>query len=192
VTEFVTMLDSIRVTAGNIPRATAKVAGYVTGSGDVPWTAATWAMFPKSAHVRIDQEPGTGVPAASDVADYEPLAKTLAGAVAWLRDRDARGWWSTVYVGEPDNETYSLARLEAAIKLARITRVSYWLCRPDLDQAEAAALLSSGADGVAAVQWATPASNPTMKVPGGSMTLKEANVDVSVTMPDWFAHSAPK
>lgn len=185
----VTMLDSIRVTAPNIPRTTRKVAGYVTGSGDVPWHSATWAMFPHS-HVRIDQAAGLGVPLTSDVADYEPGCKTLGDTMDWLHDRAQRSWWSTVYVGEPYSVNYSMAELTAAVRDAKLRHVQYGVCRPDLNQTEAIGLLNQVDGGTVWVQWATPASNPNMVVPGGHQTLKVANVDVGVTCDSWFARSA--
>lgn len=188
----VTMLDTIGATAANIPASTKKVAGYVTGSGDVLWHRANWALFPHAAHIRIDQAAGVGVPLESDVADYEPGAKTLGDAIDWLRDRAAHHWWSAVYVGEPFHPNYSMAELSSAVIDAQLNRVQYWVCRPDLNEQEAGMMIDRVVvdHGIVAVQWATPASNPDMTVPGGYRSLKEANVDVSVTCDGWFARSA--
>src|SRR5215472_48372 len=96
------MIDAIRVNAHNIPRATPKVAGYVTGTGAVPWTATQWASFPHAGHVRIDQTPGLAVFSAghADVADVESLAGTVGSFVNAVRARIAAGAalrWSTIY-----------------------------------------------------------------------------------------------
>ena len=42
-----------------------------------------------------------------------------------------------------------------------------------------------------AVQWASPTSNPNTIVPGGTQTLADANIDISVTIPSWFAYKPP-
>jgi hypothetical protein len=60
-------------------------AGYVTGSADIMWTAADWALFPQP-WVTIDQG-YTGSPVATaDVRDVEQGAWTVAAAV------DTSGW----------------------------------------------------------------------------------------------------
>ena len=62
------------------------VAGYVTGSPDIVWTAADWAAFPGIPHVTIDQG-FTGSPVATAVVrDVEAGAWTVAAAV------DKTGW----------------------------------------------------------------------------------------------------
>jgi hypothetical protein len=64
-----------------VQAGTQMVAGYVTGSLDVLWTPADWALFPGVPAVTIDQG-YTGSPAASaNVRDVEQGAWTVAGAV---------------------------------------------------------------------------------------------------------------
>jgi hypothetical protein len=59
------------------------VAGYVTGSADIVWTAADWAMFPGIPHVEIDQG-YTGAPVYSaTVQDVETGAWTPASVPNW-------------------------------------------------------------------------------------------------------------
>src|SRR5215469_2836 len=111
-----TMIDAIRVNARNIPRSTRKVAGYVTGTGDVPWTATEWGYFPRAGHVRIDQSPGLAVFAAGHaaVADVECLAGTVASFVHAVRSRiAARVQWSTIY-GTDSTIASAATELQAA------------------------------------------------------------------------------
>lgn len=57
------------------------VAGYVTGSVDIVWTAADWAQFPGLPHVTIDQG-FTGSPVADAIVrDVETGAWTPQNAV---------------------------------------------------------------------------------------------------------------
>jgi hypothetical protein len=179
---YVTMLDATGLDAANIPGSAAKVAGYVTGSGVVPWDSADWALFPKAGHVRIDQTAELTAWAAgdADVADMEAGAATQATVIAQGLERQAKGWYSFAYVSQAN-----LAALRSAASAAGLTTLQVWLADWDLSEAEAAALL--GGD-VVAVQWASPSSNPATIVPGGTATLAEANVDISVTVPAWFAY----
>ena len=181
---YAIMLDAIGGDADNIPATTPKVAGYVTGTGDVPWTAADWARFPQAGHVRIDQSPTLTVWATSaDVADMETGAATEGTVVAQGLVRQAKGWWSFAYVSQ-----VNLASLQDAARAAGLTRLQYWVANWNLDEAEAAAQL--GGD-IVAVQWASPTSNPDTIVPGGTQTLADANIDISVTIPSWFAYKPP-
>lgn len=176
------MIDATGNSAGNIPPGTPVVAGYVTGTGGVEWSAADWARFPHAGHVRIDQSPTRNLPLLSDVADYEPEAITFDELLAWLGARWALKWWSTVYVDQAD-----LAGVQAAVATADLTRVQYWLADWSLNEAEAEARLQPNLDGgIVAVQWASPSSNPRTLVPGSSLTLAEANVDLSVTVDGWY------
>jgi hypothetical protein len=62
---------------------TEMVAGYVTGSPDIVWTAADWALFAGRPQVMIDQG-FTGSPVASaNVLDVEQGAWTPAAAVGF-------------------------------------------------------------------------------------------------------------
>ena len=102
--------------------------------------------------------------------------------LAWLGALWARKWWSTVYVDQAD-----LAGVQAAVATADLTRVQYWLADWSLNEAEAEARLQPNLDGgIVAVQWASPSSNPRTLVPGSSLTLAEANVDLSVTVYGWY------
>lgn len=59
------------------------LAGYVTGSGDVPWTDAQFSRAPNA--VRIDQSPvNTPADETADVIDMENEAATLDDLVPWV------------------------------------------------------------------------------------------------------------
>lgn len=73
-------------TGADYPHAPAGpvVAGYVTGSGGVPWTQAMWDAHPDA--VRIDQSPvNTPADETADALDFENGAATLATLVPWCR-----------------------------------------------------------------------------------------------------------
>ena len=72
--------DCIRANIGRAPAGL--LAGYTTGSGGVPWTAADWAAHPDA--VRIDQDPAASDDTA-DVLDVEAGAATLADVPGWSR-----------------------------------------------------------------------------------------------------------
>jgi hypothetical protein len=181
------MLDAIHADAGNVPVSAPKVAGYVTGTPDIEWLPSDWARFPSSGHVRIDQSPALAAWAsgAADVADVENFAGTQATAVAEALERHKKGWYSFVYVAQG-----SFDAMQSAMNAAGLEgHVQYWVANWDLDEAQAVAALSGD---VVAVQYASPSSNPATVVPGGTQTLSEANLDISVTVPSWFQYITPE
>jgi len=196
------MADTIGADAGNIPASFAKVAGYDTGGGSVPWSMTMWDRFPTSGHVHIDQSPGLTVYGDSHgaiVADVEPGAGTIANFVVQTMARHARGQWGHVYC------SFDTAPLVVGALLAQkvdIARVDFWLANWNLSQSEASQMvgtydLSIPGHGtvqieVSAVQWASPSSNPHTLLPGSTLTLQQSNVDLSETRPDWFAYVPPK
>ena len=188
------MIDATRVNARHIPRAVPKVAGYVTGTGDVPWTATQWGYFPRAGHVRIDQSPALAAFSAgqADVADIEFLAGTIGAFIRAVRARIAAGErWSTIY---GTDATIAAAAAELASAGSHgwyYGHVDCWLADWNLDEAGAAALTGGRIHGLAcrAVQWASPTSNPGTVVPGGTLTLAQAQVDLSVAEDAW--HPAP-
>jgi hypothetical protein len=109
------MGDAIHVNVPSLETAgTDMVAGYVTGSPDILWTAADWARFTVPS-VTIDQGNGGPVPSA-DVRDVETGAWTAATAVDltdWTTARPtiycslsvlpqlaAAGWQGDVWVAD--------------------------------------------------------------------------------------------
>jgi hypothetical protein len=72
--------DAIGADVGKLPAGPA--AGYTTGSGPVPWTAAQFAAHPGA--VRIDQDPAAKDPTA-DVLDVENGAATPADCASWVK-----------------------------------------------------------------------------------------------------------
>lgn len=78
--------DAIGVNAHLIPPGARWVAGYSTGSGDVPWSAAQFAAHPGA--IRICQDPGLTDDTA-DIADIEPLAGRYDHAAGWFRRAQA-------------------------------------------------------------------------------------------------------
>jgi hypothetical protein len=112
-------------THANVPALTHAavqlVAGYVTGSPDVQWTAGDWALFPGVPHVTIDQgytgspvpdatvrdvETGAwGVGAAVTAKPWTPPRPTIYISVSGLPWLAATGWkgdiWVAWYNGNP-------------------------------------------------------------------------------------------
>lgn len=183
------MLDTIRTSAHNIPKATPFIGGYVSGSGSVPWTETEWAMFPGSRHVRIYQDPShTLDPHSWDAIDLESGAFNAAQAAQeHKRHVDAGIQWTTIYATRTN-----LALATKAIKALGEEywngHVCYWLADWNLDQEQASALIGTFVEGATcvAVQWASPSSNPHSVVPGGSYLLAQANIDVSVVDAGWI------
>jgi hypothetical protein len=182
--ETVLMIDTIGMTSGNIPINTPKVAGYNTGSNGVPWSTADWDRFPNAGKIIMCQDADYSTWHSADGGDVEPGAMTVAGFVKGATLRQQLGWNTVAYV-DKDN----VAALVKACNAANLTKVELWIGDWKLDQAEAAAQLGQTVAGyqIVAIQWASPTSNPTTMVPGSTQNLKEANLDLSVTLPAWFA-----
>lgn len=181
------MIDTIHDNVGNIPVSTPRVAGYVTGTPDIKWTPRDWGRFPKSGKAPIDQSPGLAAYASSGamIADIEPLAGTVPAYVRACRERLRAGHTLCFYCSQSIVAQVSAAMVNAKIPL---NNCWVWIANWNLSQAEANAVLGTTVAGVkvVAVQWASPTSNPRTLVPGSTLTLAEANVDLSVTRPTWF------
>jgi hypothetical protein len=90
------MGDAIGVNAAALAAAgTDLAAGYVTGDGSIPWTAADWALFDGRTVVAIDQGAHGSPVATASVRDVEHGAWTAAAAA------DTTGWTTprpTIYI----------------------------------------------------------------------------------------------
>jgi hypothetical protein len=182
------MIDAISANVGNVPASTPKVGGYVTGTPDIKWTAQDWARFPKAGTVRIDQSPGLSAYATNEgsVADIEALAGTVSSFVTASEARMRLGRLLWCYVTESTLNEVAAALKDAGIPL---DKCGAWLADWNMSEAEADAALGTSMAGIrlVAVQWASPTSNPGTLVPGSRQTLSEAQVDLSTTIPGWFA-----
>lgn len=178
--KIVTMIDSIHPTSRNIPVSAAQVAGYVTGTPLVKWTDSDWARF-DPAHtgmIRINQDPGS-IPLLGHVLDVEQGAWTNSGAVKAASERTAHHRAIAFYTSHAN---------AAPLAQAWAGEGSLWIADWNLNLAEATALIGSkiGKMTVRAVQWASPSSNPSTRLPGSSLTLAEANCDLSTSDASWF------
>jgi hypothetical protein len=182
---MIVMIDATHADVTNIPQGTRKVAGYVTGTADIRWTPADWHRFPHAGHVRIDQQGDPSLHAA--IVDCEALAATPRVAAECIRARLAAGHSRGGVYASQD----TVPAVAAALKTASVSaaQVDLWLANWNLSKAGATALLGRKMFGltIQAVQWASPTSNPNTRVPGSTLTLREANVDLSVTVNGWHA-----
>jgi len=182
------MLDDIGSSSRNIPASTSRIAGYVTGIGDVPWTAQDWALFPHALKFRIAQGAGAA-PADNgyDIIDVENGAVTPAIAAAMVDRRVKAGiQWTTVYATD-SNLALVTEEIQKFGAIVWNGHVNYWLADWNLNEQEAAAKLGTLIHGASCVgvQWASPESNPNTIVPGGSQTLSQANIDISAIDANW-------
>lgn len=166
----------------NLKTYPAVLAGYVTGTAAVDWSAADWAEAKaKCGALRYDQSPGLTLFAngGADAADVESEAGTIAHAVNGAKERQAKGWWSWVYVSAAN-----VPSLDSAMTSNGVTKVQYIVANWNLSEEQAASELGGK---VVAIQWASPTSNPNTICPGTDKTLRELNVDLNVTIDGWFA-----
>lgn len=187
------MADATHSAQHNIPPGSfSHVAGYVSGTPDIEWTADDWARYPLAERVRIAQNYGKQPDIHDfDVLDIERLAYTPAEAAAIVRQRvDAGIQWTTLYGGD--------SVIQETNALIRAMGDHYWIGHVDvgladwnLNEAEASKLVGTEIHGATCryVQWASPESNPHTLLPGTSLSLSQANVDLCVVDTDWHPSS---
>ena len=146
--------DAIGAHVAHLPAG--HVAGYTTGSGPVPWTAAQFLAHPGA--VRIDQDPSASDPTA-DVLDIESGAATPASAAAWCK-RARVSYNSATRPGQRKPAVYvnrsNMTAVANELTAAGISGVGIWLAAPGTPQATAEAMIerASGPFPVIAVQFA--------------------------------------
>jgi hypothetical protein len=125
------------------------------------------------------------------VLDVERGAATPGQVAHWVRTRHAAGKrFSDVYTNRSTFPAIAAA-LDAAGPGALYHRhVRLWLADWSLSRTQADNLLGTRLHGhkVVAVQWASPSSNPNTPLPRSSLTLRQANCDLSVTLDYWHHH----
>jgi hypothetical protein len=184
----VLQLDTTHKYVANIPVDSDRIAGYDTGSSDIKWTEDDWKRFPHSKQIHINQDPSSD-PLLGNVFDIEGGAWTIDGAVAAAKTREDHGREINIYISYG-----ALGSLRNALALAKIKSANIWAADWNLSLEEATNLIETSGDyPLVCVQWASPSSNPLMIVPGSTLTLAEANVDISVALATWLAENdAPK
>jgi len=142
MTGYTVVHDAIAANISSLPAGQA--AGYCTGSGVVPWTAADWASHPGA--VRIDQSPvNTALDEEADILDVENAAATPADVPGWvLAARD--NYNRAVRPGQRAPAIYvNLSNVTAvanALVAAKLTGVGLWIANWNLNQPEAQAMLA--------------------------------------------------
>ena len=119
------MYDGIDSDAAVIPTGAALVAGYV--DGDYAWTAADWARFPASVHVKIAVKSTTN---AGSVLDVETGDATPAESVNWALTRRGSGADPTVYCN-----TTTWPAVRSAFQARRVPEPHYWVASYNSDPA---------------------------------------------------------
>jgi len=74
--------DCTRVNINQVPHDGSLLAGYTTGSGEIPWGSADWAAHPGA--VRICQDAGA-TDHTADVLDVEQGAATNGSSPGWVK-----------------------------------------------------------------------------------------------------------
>lgn len=112
-----TMYDGINADASVIPATAQLVAGYV--DGDYVWSAADWARFPHSVHVRIAVRSTTDD---GHVLDVETGNASPAESVDWVLARRAAGADPTVYCN-----TSTWPAVQSAFQARGVAQPHYWI-----------------------------------------------------------------
>lgn len=192
MTDFIDFIDITGVNAHRAPLVRGGLrAFYATGTDGIEESAAQLAAARAAGMgvVLIDQTPSLSVFAAglADVADIEKYAGTITTAVGAVKNREALGLPSTLYVSY--NGIVSLVSALAGAILDA-SRVFFWVADYSWSQAEAEQLLNRNPNW-AAIQYGDPASNPGTLVPGTSVTLAQASADIDVAKFAWAAQFLP-
>lgn len=178
-----TMYDTVGTDATHIPANAADVGGYVSGSSGIEWTSAEWSRFSNARRIRIYQGNGPApAPSEYDAIDVESGAVSPGTAAQLIDTRVKAGIHNTLVYGTDSNLALVTAETVKYGLGVWDGHVCYWLADWNLDEAGAKAKIGELIHGAVcvAVQWASPSSNPNTIVPGGTETLKAANIDLSV------------
>ena len=137
----VPVCDAVHANITHLPAGQA--AGYTTGTGIVPWTAADWAAHPGA--VRICQDPAAS-DATADVLDVEAGAATVADVARWC-EAAAASYAAGKRPGQRHPAIYmslaSVTTVANALVAGGITSgVSLWIANWNLAEAEARALVA--------------------------------------------------
>jgi hypothetical protein len=154
------MVDCIHANVGQVrphlhPNGLHVIAGYITGSPDIQWTAEDFNSIPHGIDVlRIDQSNGSNQERAIRwiAKDEEPGASTAQTAVQVAGERIHAGEDELIYVDQSG--------------------------LPIVEQLAAHAGLPHGE--IIAYQYASPTTNPHTPLPGSSAELAQVNADLSV------------
>jgi hypothetical protein len=169
--------DCLGSSAGLLPDKTPVVWPYVTGTPDVAWSAERIRQFRDAgaAVYLVDQGFGSRGPFDADEFDVEAGAWTEGEIVAVIRARREHKWATLLYGTYSTRDAVTAELVRLGIERSVYWRVADW----DLSQHLADEELWGD---VYAGQWASPASNPHTLLPGTSLTLRQANVDLNVVL----------
>lgn len=195
------MADTIGPDSRYITDVFVKVAGYRTGGPDVIWNPGDILRFQgHTSLVSIDQSDGLSVygKGLADVADIERGAGTIDHFLPAAQERARVGKDNNLYCSWDNLPSNVMRCLTAKLD---VSKIGFWVANWNLDQAQASELvgeftldLGNGQKiviNIVAVQWASPSSNPDTILPGSSMTLKQANIDLSETADNWYPWVPP-
>lgn len=182
------MVDMTHDAVPRVPNVLPYVGGYCSGINGVPWDDADWAKYHSARVIRIYQGAGNfpGI-AGFDEIDVESGAVTPQQAADLVEQRvNAHITWTGIY--GTDASIAEVSRLiQAKGHVIWNGHVYCRLANWDLNRNEAEALIGTYIHGMTCVgvQWASPSSNPHTLIPGTSITLAEANADLSVVDANW-------
>jgi hypothetical protein len=197
-TSYDVMPDFTHDAVGNVPDSNTykHIAGYTSGTEGILWTTSDWDKYPNAVHIRIEQGYGTDTPnmADYDVLDVEQGAWTPTTAAAEVKRRVEAGYvWTTLYGSD--------GTLESCATLIKAMGDEIWVGHVDcvlanwnLTEAQAVALIGTQVAGMTCrgVQWASPKSNPKTSLPGTTLTLSQADVDLNVVQSSWKPVTVPR
>lgn len=130
--------DATHANVSSLPRG-AQVAGYVTGSPDIVWTAADWNAHPGA--LRIDQSPvNTPADETADILDFESGAANVGDIGPWTAAAMAN-WRKATRPGQRTPAIYGslsvIPTIVGALKAAKLTNVGIFLANWNLSLAAA-------------------------------------------------------
>lgn len=180
------MADTIGPDAPNIPAIFPAVAAYITGGPGIAWAESELARFKDKPVLQINQSSNPDF-LEGMVFDCEDGAMTMQTAVEGAVIRQEHGRSNRIYISRS-----RAVELTESLHEHDVHQCDLWIADWSLTMAEAVALLGTTIGGyrVGAVQWASPTSNPTTMLPHSMLTLKQANVDLSVALDGWLEDGA--
>ncbi len=184
-----TGVDMTHDAVPNVPNDYGYVFGYCSGLGGVPWNGADWAKYNGRRVCRTYQGAGTfpGIDGFDEI-DVESGAVTPQQAADLVEQRVKAGHtWTTIYGSD--------GALQQVSELIQAKGHDIWnghvncrLADWNLNATQASAKVGQYVHGMScvAVQWASPTSNPHTILPGTSLTLSQANVDLNEVDANWI------